>query len=137
MKKILTPTASLALVLTLIGAPALAQEGEKPITASVEGHIFKPARVDATDARLKQLKVPAGFQITKFAEGLNKPRMIALSNDGVVYVTDRDKGTVTMLRDTNKDGKADEKKVVATKEHMHGIAIKDNKVWLADRKSVV
>ncbi|MBF8965664.1 sorbosone dehydrogenase family protein [Pontibacter sp. FD36] len=136
MKKLLTTTASLALALTLIGAPAFAQGGEKPVSASVEGHIFKPARVDATDARVKQLKVPAGFQITKFAENLNKPRMIAVSNDGVVYVTDRDKGTVTMIRDTNKDGKADEQKVVATKEHMHGIVIKDNQVWLATIKEL-
>jgi glucose/arabinose dehydrogenase len=95
-----------------------------------------PGRVDATDERVSQLKVPAGFQITKFAEGLNKPRMIAVSNDGVVYVTDRDKGTVTMLRDTNKDGKSDEQKVVATKKGMHGIVIRNNEMYLATVKEV-
>jgi glucose/arabinose dehydrogenase len=131
MKKTRTTITALAFALTCLAAPAFAQQDQKPISASMEGHIFKPARVDATDARVKQLKVPAGFQITKFAENLNKPRMIAVSNDGVVYVTDRDKGTVTMLRDSNKDGKANEQKVVATKEHMHGIVIKDNKMWLA------
>ncbi len=126
----------MALAACTAPSPLFAQQNQKPISASVEGHIFKPAQVDATDARVKQLKVPAGFQITKFAENLNKPRMIAVSNEGVVYVTDRDKGTVTMLRDTNKDGKADEQKVVATKEHMHGIALRDNKVWLATIKEV-
>lgn len=95
-----------------------------------------PGRVDATDERVSQLKVPAGFQITKFAEGLNKARMIAVSNDGVVYVTDRDKGIVTMLRDTNKDGKSDEQKVVATKKGMHGIAIRNNVMYLATVKEV-
>lgn len=100
------------------------------ITATVNGHIFKPALVDATDERVQQLKVPQGFQVTKFAEGLHKPRMIAVKN-GVVYATDRDKGTVTMLRDTNSDGKADEQKEVASKPHMHGIAINGNKMYLA------
>ncbi len=102
----------------------------------MEGHVYMPGRVDATDERVKQLKVPAGFQVTKFAEGLNKPRMIAVSAEGNVYVTDRDKGTVTMLRDTNKDGKADQKKVVATKEKMHGIVIRGNQMHLATVKEV-
>lgn len=87
-------------------------------------------KVPATDERVKQLKVPTGFTITKFAEDLNKPRMMAVHTDGTVYVTDRDKGTVTMLRDTNNDGKADQQKVVATKEEMHGIAIRDGKAYL-------
>ncbi|MDX5436934.1 MAG: PQQ-dependent sugar dehydrogenase, partial [Pontibacter sp.] len=103
---------------------------KQPITASMEGHIFKPATVPATAARVQQLKVPAGFTISKFAENLNKPRMLAVHTDGTIYVTDRDKGTVTMLRDSNKDGKADKQQVVATKEGMHGIAIRDNKAYL-------
>jgi len=100
------------------------------VPESMQGHIFKPAQVDATDKHVKQLKLPAGFTITKFAENLNKPRMLAVSKNNVVYVTDRDKGTVTMLRDNNKDGKAEEKKVVAQKENMHGITIHNNQVYL-------
>ncbi len=119
-------------LLGLLSIPAaLAQVGEKPITASVEGHIFKPARVEATDERLKQLKVPEGFQITKFAEGLNKPRMILVTDAGLVYVTDRDKGTLSLLRDTNGDGRADTKQVVAQKNQLHGVAIRGNTLYLA------
>lgn len=101
------------------------------ITASVNGHIFKPARVDATDERVRQLQVPPGFQVSKFAEGLHKPRMLAVSEDGAVYVTDRDKGVVTMLRDTNSDSQSDEMQEVASKPHMHGIAIKGKEMYLA------
>ena len=119
-------TIGLALALTA----AHAQDTQKPISASMEGHIFKPARVPATEERVRQLKVPAGFTITKFAENLNKPRMIAVHTDGTVYVTDRDRGTVTMLRDTNNDGKSDQQQVVATKDQMHGIALRDNTAYL-------
>lgn len=131
-----TKVTLLSMALGLATLTASAQDTKPPITASMEGHIFKPTKVPATPERVQQLKVPAGFTITKFAENLNKPRMLAVHTDGTVYVTDRDKGTVTMLRDTNKDGKADQQKVVATKEGMHGIALRDNKAYLITVKEV-
>ena len=116
--------------LALAFSAATAQNSGKPITASIEGHIYKPAKVPASVERGKQLKVPAGFTVTKFAENLNKPRILATGADGTIYATDRDKGTVTMLRDTNNDGKADQQQVVATKEKMHGIALHNGKAYL-------
>ncbi|MAM88581.1 MAG: oxidoreductase [unclassified Hahellaceae] len=111
---------------------ALAQvDDSKPISATVKGHVFKPARVEATDERVSQLKVPAGFEVTKFAEGLNKPRMISVTDAGLVYITDRDEGTVTLLRDADSDGKADDRQQVAQKDQLHGIAIKDRQIYLA------
>jgi glucose/arabinose dehydrogenase len=106
------------------------------ITASMSGNVFKPAKVDATDERVSQLKVPAGFKVSKFADNLGKPRMIVAHTNGNVYVTSRDAGTVTLLRDTNKDGKADDTKVVAKREHMHGITIHNNKMYLVTVKEV-
>ncbi|MCC9134856.1 PQQ-dependent sugar dehydrogenase [Pontibacter silvestris] len=126
-------TKSISMLLGLAFATlttATAQNSKEPITASMEGHIYKPAKVPATDERVRQLKVPAGFTITKFAEDLGKPRMLAVSSDGTVYATDRDKGTVTMVRDTNNDGKAEQQRIVATKEGMHGIAIRNGKIFL-------
>lgn len=106
------------------------------IVASMTGHVFKPAKVAATDERVKQLKVPAGFQVSKFAENLSKPRMMTIMENGNVYVTSRDAGTVTLLQDKNKDGKADETNVVATRENMHGIAVRGNKMYLVTAKEV-
>ncbi|GAB3826345.1 PQQ-dependent sugar dehydrogenase [Pontibacter rugosus] len=123
-------TTTLAIGMAMFFSAAWAQDTKPPISASYEGHIFKPTKVDATDERVRQLKVPAGFTISKFADNLNKPRMMAVHTDGTVYVTDRDKGTVTMLRDTNNDGKSDQKKIVATKKDMHGIALRDGKAYL-------
>ena len=108
-----------------------AQDGNKHvITDEMTGHIFRPAQVAVTDERINQLKLPDGFLITPFASGLNKPRMLEVTPRGFVYVTDRDAGTVTLLLDINKDGKADIKKVVASRKDMHGIDYHDGKLYL-------
>ncbi|WP_314032702.1 PQQ-dependent sugar dehydrogenase [Xanthocytophaga flava] len=97
---------------------------------SVEGHVFHPVQEQATDQNVAQLKVPANFTVSKFAENLGKPRMLAVGSDGQVYFTDRDAGTVTLLRDTNSDGKSDQSQVVANKPNMHGITIHNNQMYL-------
>lgn len=76
------------------------ETNKQPTVAQVEGSVFEPALVDATDQRIAQLKVPAGFTISKFADQLGKPRMLTVSSSGNVYVTSREAGTVTLLRDT-------------------------------------
>jgi hypothetical protein len=48
--------------------------------------------------------------IEKFATGLGEVRMLAVTQNGTVYVTRPSPGDVVMLRDTNGDGMADEKK---------------------------
>ncbi|GAB3341152.1 sorbosone dehydrogenase family protein [Larkinella ripae] len=115
----------------LIAPRAFSQEGNKEVIAQqMEGHIFRPKQLQATSDNIAQLKLPAGFTIRKFAEGLGKPRMLAVSSTGTVYVTNRETGTVTMLQDQNKDGRADKSQVVAQKKNMHGITIRGNKVYL-------
>jgi len=119
-----------ALALGAVPARSQGNKQDQPVEASYEGNIFKPVKVEPTDARVKGLKLPAGFTVTKFAENLGKPRMVAVAADGTVYVTSRDAGTVTMLKDANRDGKAETQKEVAKKENMHGVAIDGNKMYL-------
>tara|TARA_R110002020_G_scaffold85914_3_gene211713 strand:- start:19964 stop:21139 length:1176 start_codon:yes stop_codon:yes gene_type:complete len=99
------------------------------ITDTISGHIYKPQQVDATDELINQLKMPSGFKISKFAENLGEARMMAASDDGAIYLTVRpDK--VLMLQDTNNDGKADKQQTVITKEGAHGLAIKNDTLYL-------
>ncbi|WP_375448082.1 PQQ-dependent sugar dehydrogenase [uncultured Fibrella sp.] len=112
------------------------ETNKQPTSAQIEGNVFEPALVPATDARVAQLRVPAGFTIAKFADSLGKPRQLAVSAAGNVYVTDREAGTVTLLRDTNGDGKADRKQVVATIKSVHGITINNGTMYLATIKEV-
>ena len=110
-------------------APAAAQGNNKEVVAaSVSSHIFKPAKVEATDERIAQLRPPAGFTVTKFADGLDAPRMIAVAANGDVYVSNRKQGTITLLRDTGRSGRAEAMKEVARKPDLHGIAIRDRRM---------
>ncbi|WP_420150304.1 PQQ-dependent sugar dehydrogenase [Spirosoma sp.] len=108
----------------------------EPTSASVQGNVFEPALVPATDERIAQLKVPAGFAVTKFADQLGKPRMLAVNSSGDVYVTDRTAGTVTLVKDTNGDGKADFKRIVATIKAVHGLTIHQGKLYMVAIKEL-
>jgi glucose/arabinose dehydrogenase len=104
---------------------------EQPTASQVSGFVFRPALVPATDANIAQLKVPAGFAVKKFADNLGKPRIIAANTNGDIYTSDRDAGVVMLLQDTNNDGAADSKKIVATIKQAHGLAIMNSKLYIA------
>lgn len=112
------------------------QEGEGPVTSSIEGNVFKPALREATEERVRQLQVPAGFKVEKFAENLGEARMITIAPGGDVFVTDRDGGRVIRLRDTNGDGKADDEATVAELEKVHGLSIHNGRMYLATVKEI-
>jgi glucose/arabinose dehydrogenase len=52
--------------------------------------------------------VPAGYDVTVFAEGLSGPRFMAVAPDGVLYVAERGADRVVALPDGDEDGIADE-----------------------------
>ena len=105
-------------------------------TAQVTGYVFTPALEAATAANIQQLKVPSGFTVAKFADGVGKPRILLVSPAGNIYVSDRDAGTVMMLKDANGDGAADSKQVVATIKQAHGLAIRNNKMYITGVREV-
>ena len=106
------------------------------INQKKEGHIIRPVVVTPTDELIKSLKVPAGFKVEVFAKNLGKPRMLLVMPNGNVYVTNRQAGTVTLLKDANNDGKADIAKIVAQKDQMHGITKKGNDLYLITVKEL-
>ena len=99
-----------------------AVEGESS-TKDVVAHIYQPKTLPATDANIAQLKVPDGFKITRFADGLRNSRIIVVANDGTVYVTRREQADILMLKDTDGDGKADTQVVVAQRPNLHGLCL--------------
>jgi glucose/arabinose dehydrogenase len=103
-----------------------------PKSANVEivGHVLEPKQLEPTDERLARLDLPDGFEIGMFARDLINPRMMAVADDGTIYVTRRAVGDVVMLRDEDGDGKADTKQTVASRPMMHGIAIDGDTVYL-------
>ena len=64
--------------------------------------------LDAGPGGRADLVLPAGFQATVFAEGLNGPRFMAVSPDGVLFVAERGADRVVALPDGDEDGSVDE-----------------------------
>ena len=122
-------------LVALVAAAANAQQG-KLTDVTIEGHVYEPARLPPTDARVAGLQIPAGFAIQRFAEGLDRPRILALGPNEQIYVTQRDSGNVVMLRDVDNDGIADVQRVVLRLPQAHGIAIRGNEIFLTDVKRI-
>jgi glucose/arabinose dehydrogenase len=122
-------------MLTLL-MPVPAQE-EKPAVTTITGSVFRPPLVPASEERIAALKVAEGFTVTVFAKELGKPRMMAVSPEGRVYVTRRgENGDVLMLQDKDGDGLAEEPKKVLSLPHVHGIAIREGVAYLAAIREV-
>ena len=86
-----------------------------------------------------KLVVPKGFKIKVFAEGdFRYPRWMALAPNGDVFVTDSRANSVIVLRDTNKDGKADQRFVFSNKlSQPFGMAFHKGWFYVANTDSVV
>jgi Raf kinase inhibitor-like YbhB/YbcL family protein len=94
----------------------------------VKGHILKPEPLPAPD--VAQLKVPAGFVITKAAVGLGNPRILVVAPDGTIYVTRRNEGDVLMMKEVG-DGTLTPPVRAASRPGVHGLAIHQGKAYLA------
>lgn len=76
---------------------------------------------------LKFLSLPEGFSIKPFAKDLEDPRVIAFDPAGNMIVSETSAGKVILLKDGNKDGVADETKVLLENLNKpHGLAFYNN-----------
>lgn len=86
----------------------------------------------APQDNLSKIKLPPGFKLAIFAEGIPQPRSMSLGEDGTVYVgTWGDK--VFALRDTDQDGKADAKILLAQGLNLaNGVAYHNGDLYIAE-----
>ncbi|MCW8060727.1 YbhB/YbcL family Raf kinase inhibitor-like protein [Agrobacterium tumefaciens] len=135
MKTGLLGSAAIAVILSM-SHQASAQQGDGT-EVQITTNVFKPNKLPATSDRIGQLKVPEGFSVEAFAQGLGNSRIIAVSDQGFVYVSRREEGDVLLLKDEDGDGKADKAPMqVVSRAQAHGLAIKDNKLYLVTVKEV-
>lgn len=134
MKLLFALISSIALLATSANAFKIKPVSEQlrdPEAADVTiiGHVLEPKQV-SVNGGVQRIALPPGFEINVFAADLTNPRMLAVAEDGTVYVTERSAGDVVMLRDDDGDGQADQREVVANRPDMHGIAIDGNTMYL-------
>jgi len=103
------------------------------VLMSVGGAAEAEGRLDKV---LKRVKLPPGFKINVFAE-IPKPRSLVIGRPlGTVFVGSRH-GTVYALRDTNRDGKADQiHKLSGGLDVPNGVAFQDGMLYVAENKRI-
>ncbi len=112
-------------------APPPKLPDSKTADVAVQGYVYEPGAEPPGEATARQLRVPAGFEVDVFASDLGGARMMAVAEDGGVYVTRRDEGDLLLLRDKDGDGRAEEVRTVARRPHLHGVAISGRRIFLA------
>jgi glucose/arabinose dehydrogenase len=82
---------------------------------------------------LPALKLPPGFRIELWADGVGNARAMALGDRGTLFVGSRGAGKVYALRDTDGDGRPDKLTVLADNLNMpSGIAFHDGDLYVAE-----
>ncbi len=84
-----------------------------------------------------ELRVPEGFEVSLFADGLQHPRGMVVAPDGAVLVTEPNVGQVTRLTDSDGDGRIDRATPFARDFRLpSGIALHDGDLYIADERAV-
>lgn len=83
------------------------------------------------------LKVPPGFEVTVWAEGLDRPRGLSRDSNGVLYACEMGAGRFVALIDEDGDGFVETKKVlVHGLDRAHSAVFHDGKLYIAETHRV-
>ena len=84
------------------------------------------------------LRVPAGFQVAVFADGLQGVRYLALGPGDAIYASQPASGLIVRLTDDNHDGRADSVVTIARGLHgPFGIAFRGDTMYVAEELDVL
>ena len=98
----------------------------------------KAAVQDDSGLPLSTIKLPEGFKIEAFATDVVNARSLEYSPNGTLFVGTRDEGNVYALRDTDGDGKADERYTLLKGMNMpNGVAFKDGDLYVAEVSRII
>lgn len=125
------------LIAVCLALPLAAAAQEQQITAAVN-----PMQVDPHDY-ISKIKLPPGFTISIFAEGITNARQMALSPDGTLFVgsfsfQEPRPDRVYAVRDENGDHRADTVLTVASGLNSpNGVALHDGDLYIAEINRVL
>ena len=134
-----------AAFLTIFGAAALAQapspppswqQGRSAEQASSTLHPFAPHMTGraSKDLPVDKLKLPAGFKVEVWAEGVPEARSLALGDKGTVFVSNRLAKDVYAVVD--KGGSREVKTLLKGLNAPNGIAFSKGTLYVAERDKI-
>ncbi|MEJ2688824.1 MAG: sorbosone dehydrogenase family protein [Deltaproteobacteria bacterium] len=82
---------------------------------------------------LDEIRLPAGFSISIYADNLPDARSLALSPSGTLFIGSRGEGKVYAVQDTNHDNRADRTYIIASGLNMpNGVAFRNGALYVAE-----
>ncbi|MBK0392913.1 PQQ-dependent sugar dehydrogenase [Ramlibacter algicola] len=88
----------------------------------------------ASELPLDKLKVPAGFKVEVWAEGIPEARSLALGDKGTVFVSNRNLTNVYAV--TDRGGTREVKKILSGLKSPNGIAFSKGTLYVAERHRI-
>jgi len=87
----------------------------------------------SAEVYLEKIRLPDNFSIELWAAEVPNARSMAISEDGIVFVGNRQEDKVYALVDENQDGKADKKYILASDLRMpNGVAYRNGDLYVAE-----
>jgi glucose/arabinose dehydrogenase len=117
-------------------APPSWMQGMSPETKSAL-HPIAPIMTGrpASELPLDKLKVPAGFKVEVWAEGIPEARSLALGSKGTVFVSNRLQSNVYAVLD--RGGKREVKTILKGMKAPNGLAFADGTLYVAERERIL
>ncbi len=95
-------------------------------------------RTAKAEVNLEKIMLPENFKIDVWAADVPNARSLAISEDGIVFVGNRQGSNVFALVDENGDGKADSKFILAEGLSMpNGVAYQDGDLYVAEVNRII
>jgi glucose/arabinose dehydrogenase len=135
-----------AAVAAAFAVPAFAQspaspppawhQGKPPAQSESTLHPFAPHMTgrSAKDLPLNTLKVPAGFKVEVYAEGIPEARSLALGDKGTVFVSNRISKNVYAI--VSSGGKREVKQVLKGLNSPNGLTFSKGTLYIAERDKI-
>ncbi len=119
-----------ALLLLLFSCNTTHNRENKPVDAPAT----PPAAPQvASKLPLDKIKLPPGFKIAIYAEGVTAARSMCMSPQGTLFVGTNQEGSVYALRDTNKDNRIDQVFTLAKNMNSpNGVAFRNGALYVAE-----
>ncbi len=131
---------TLAVLLTTMSLTASCQQRESKLQSVKTDE--SPNKVDIrtakADVKLDKIKLPPNFTIEVWAADVPNARSMTVTEDGIVFVGNRQENNVYAVVDEDGDGKADSKYILAEGLRMpNGVAYKDGDLYVAEVNRII